>query len=56
MTNKVKIESKDSQSKKKMDIRDYLQRVRLTSGKNSVVEVRKKKEEDFDIGGWDIKG
>ena len=33
MTNKVKIESKDFQSKKKMDIREYLQKVRLVGGK-----------------------
>jgi hypothetical protein len=36
-----------------MDIRDYLQKIRLTGGKNSVVEAKKKKEEDFDLGGWD---
>ncbi len=54
MTNKVKIESKDFKSKKKMDIREYLQKVRLVGGKNSVVEGRKKKkDEDFDLGGWD---
>ena len=37
-----------------MDIREYLQKVRLAGGKNSVVDItKKKKEEDFDLGGWD---
>ena len=36
-----------------MDIREYLQKVRLAGGKNSVGGSKKKKEEDFDLGGWD---
>jgi hypothetical protein len=48
MTNKVKIESKDGRSKKKMEIREYLQKARLAGGKNVLGEMRKKKrEEDF---------
>jgi hypothetical protein len=48
MTNKVKIESKDGRSKKKMEIREYLQKARLAGGKNVLGVMRKKKkEEDF---------
>ena len=52
--NKVKIESKESQSKRKINIREYLQKVKLAGARNSSIEKKKKrKEEDFDLGGWD---
>ena len=51
--NKVKIESKESQSKRKMNIREYLQKVKLAGARNSSIEKKKRKEEDFDLGGWD---
>ncbi len=52
MTNKVKIESNDGRSKKKMEIKEYLQKVRLAGGKMGETR-KKKKDDDFDLGGWE---